>query len=95
MSNEKTACVRMEEGYMRVTVNYTGSSSRSEICDTIGEIEKELDVAPEVIHRRDGEDSGFFSVEFSGEDYICSRTCGEFVELLIKRLNIDMCNTNA
>ena len=92
MLNDKCATVKMEEGYMRVTVEYTESGSRSLICDTIGEVENELDVSPEVIHRRQGDSSGTFSVEFSGEDYICTRTSGEFIERLLSKLGISKCD---
>lgn len=92
MLNNKCATVKMEEGYMRVTIEYTQPDCRSVICDSIGEVEKEMEVYPEVIHRRVGEDSGTFCVEFSGDDYICSRTSGEFIEKLLSRLEIAKCD---
>jgi hypothetical protein len=85
------ASVLMEEGYMRIHIEYTNPESRSLICDTIGEVEMEMDVHPEVIHRRLEKEGGTFSVEFSGETYICSRTSGEFIETLLKKLNITEC----
>ncbi len=89
MINNRSASVKMEEGYMRVTVQYSEAGDRSIICDTIGDVEKELDLFPEVIHRRKDETSGSFSVEFGGsEDYLCTRTCGKFVEILLKKLDI-------
>jgi len=90
--NNKCASVKMEEGYMRVTVEYTKPECRSMICDIIGEVERELDLFPEVIHRRKDTTSGTFSVEFGGsEDYVCTRTCGEFIETLLKKLEITKC----
>ena len=94
MLNETTAIVRMEEGYMRMTIQYEELSYKSEICKVISALEQKLDIYPEVIHRRDHEKKGFCSVEFSGEDYICSRTCGEFVEALISELDIKECITD-
>ncbi len=86
------AKVAMEEGYMRLSIEYTNPKSRLIICDTVADIEKEMDVHPEVIHRRLENDSGAFSIEFSGEDYICTRTSGEFIEKVLKALDIDKCD---
>ena len=85
---EQTATVRMEEGYMRLTLQYTDSSFKTEICKYVGALEKELDIYPEVIHRRDNEKKFFTSVEFSGDDYACSRSCGSFIEGMITGLNM-------
>lgn len=92
MLHNKCATVKMEEGYMRVSIEYTEPDCRSVICDTIGEVEKEMDVFPEVLHRRVGDESGTFCVEFSGEDYICTRTSGEFIERLLEKLKITKCD---
>lgn len=92
MLNNRSASVKMEEGYMRLTVQYSEAGDRSVICDTIGAVEKEMDLFPEVVHRRKDETSGSFSVEFGGsDDYLCTRTCGKFVESLLKRLDITAC----
>jgi len=94
MINNRSASVKMEEGYMRVTIQYSEPNDRSIICDTIGEIEKALDLYPEVVHRRKDEVCGSFSVEFGGnDDYVCnsSRDCGAFVEQLLKKLEITAC----
>ena len=91
MLHNMEASVLMEEGYMRIHIEYTNPESRSLICDTIGEVEMEMDVHPEVIHRRLGKEGGTFSVEFSGDTYICSRTSGEFIETLLKKLHITKC----
>jgi len=82
----------MEEGYMRAIVEYTKPECRSMICDLIGEVEGELDIFPEVMHKRKDATSGTFSVEFGGsEDYVCTRTCGEFIETLLKKLELTQC----
>jgi hypothetical protein len=94
MSVEKTAIVRMEEGYMRLTLEYMDPTFKTDICKNIGELEKSLDIYPEVLHRRDNEKKWFTSIEFSGEDYICSRTCGTFIEELITRLKVKEFVTN-
>ncbi len=92
MINNRSASVKMEEGYMRVTIQYSEPNDRSIICNTIGEVVKELDLFPEVVHRRKDDACGSFSVEFGGsEDYLCTRICGQFVEILLKRLEITAC----
>ncbi|RLA77411.1 MAG: hypothetical protein DRG78_17480 [Epsilonproteobacteria bacterium] len=92
MLHDKCATVKMEERYMRMTIEYTGLESRSLICDEIGKVEKEMDVYPEVIHKRVTSESGTFSIEFSGEGYICQRTSGEFAEAILKKLGIKKCD---
>ncbi len=92
MLHDKCATIKMEEGYMRMTIEYTDQASRSIICDRIGEVEKEMGIYPEVLHRRVTEDSGKFNIEFSGEEYVCQRTSGEFVEKILKKLDIKKCD---
>jgi len=91
MLHNRQASVMMEEGYMRMHIEYTNPESRSLICDTIGEVELEMDVHPEVIHRRLGKEGGTFSIEFFGETYICTRTSGDFIEKVLKKLDIEKC----
>ncbi len=88
-SNRK-ATVRMEEGYMSLSIDYTDKSDRAVICDAIGDVEHELDVYPEVNHKRN-ENGGTFNVEFSEEVYIHSRVPGEFVEKVLHKLDIHKC----
>ena len=88
MNENMSITVSMEEGYMCATIRYKESAKRATICDTIGEIENELNLLPEVMHKRDLNNGGEFLVEFSGDEYLSQRNCGEFTELLIKRLNI-------
>ena len=89
MINNRSASVKMEEGYMRLTIQYSEQSDRSLICDTVGKVEKLMDIYPEVIHRRLDDSRGSFAIEFGGsDDYMCSRPCGEFIEETLKRLDI-------
>jgi hypothetical protein len=94
MSDIKRATVRMEEGYMRLTIKYNNPTDKTKICKNVANLEQKLDVYPEVIHRRDSKEECFSSIEFSGEDYICSRTCGEFIERLIHDLGIEKCDND-
>ena len=87
----KVAIVRMEEGYMRLTLEYDHPSLKTEICKFVGEAEKNLEIYPEVLHRRDSEKRCFTSIEFSGDDYTCNRSCGEFIETIVGGLGIETC----
>ncbi len=86
------AKVAMEEGYMRLSIEYTNPASRTIIFNTIGAIEEAMGIHPEVIHRKISEDKGAFSVEFGGEDHVCSRESGEFIERVLQELNITDCD---
>jgi len=91
MENNTIAVLRMEEGYMRLTLEYTHPKFKTEICKHIAELENSLNIYPEVLHRQDSDKKCFTSVEFSGDEYTCSRTCGEFIENIINGLKIKEC----
>ena len=88
-SNRK-ATVRMEEGYMSLSIDYNKKEDRAIICDTISDLEHELDVYPDVNHKRD-KNGGTFIIEFSEEIYVHSRVPGEFVEKALHKLEIHKC----
>ena len=88
--NNRTAIVSMEEEYMRLQIDYVLSSDRTEICSTIDSVEKELEIYPEVIHKRDKSGGSYF-IEFSKDIYTSSRLPGEFIEKLLKALSIEHC----
>jgi len=93
VSNSKKsriAIVSMEEEYMRLQIDYSPSSDRTEICSTVDTIEKEFDLYPEVIHKRD-KNGGSYFIEFSKDIYTSSRLPGEFIEKLLKALAIEHC----
>ena len=89
MSKFKNVIVRMEESYMTAMVEYTDLEYKLELCNIIGKIEKKMKVHPEVIYQIDSEERGSCSIEFSGDNYTCSRSCGDFIEELISRLKIE------
>jgi hypothetical protein len=91
MSNQRSARVMMEEEYMTLVVEYKAKEDRSIICDLIGDIEEKYDVHPEVVHQRLKEGGGLFSIEFSRDIYTHSRIPGEFIEDVLKKLNIEHC----
>ena len=88
--SNRTATVQMEEGYMSLSIDYIEKSDRPSICDTIGDVEHELDIYPEVNHKRN-KNGGTFNIEFSEEVYIHSRTPGEFIEKVLHKLDISKC----
>ncbi len=90
-NSKRVACVNMEEEYMRLQIDYSENEDRTIICSTIDEIERELDAHPEVIHKRDKNGGGTYFVEFSKEIYSHSRIPGEFIEKVLKALDIDHC----
>jgi hypothetical protein len=92
MLHNMCASVKMEEGYMRISIEYTDPATRSTICDAIGDIERELDMYPEVIHKRQKNNNGVFCIEFSGNNYVCERSAGDFIEAILKKLNIKQCD---
>ena len=94
MSSKRTAIVSMEEGYMRASIEYDDFEYKADICKAITGLEKKLDIYPEVIYRIESEKKGFCSVEFSGDEYICSRSCGDFIEELLSTLDIKECVTD-
>ena len=91
---KKTAVVRMEEGYMRLTIEYNDPTYKSEICKSIADLEKKLDIYPEILYKKGNKETWFCSIEFSGDEYICSRTCGDFIEELLHTLNIEKCESD-
>jgi len=90
-NSKRLAYVNMEEEYMRLQIDYTDNEDRTIICSTIDKVERDLDAHPEVIHKRNGDNGGSYFIEFSKEIYSHSRIPGEFIEKLLKELNIDHC----
>jgi len=90
-NSKRVASVNMEEEYMRLIIEYKDSSDRTNICSSIDKIEIETNTHPEVIHKRDQNSGGTYYIEFSKEIYSQTRTPGEFIEKLLKELNINHC----
>jgi len=90
-NSKRVASVNMEEEYMRLQIDYSDCEDRTIICSNIDSIERELDAHPEVIHKREKDGGGTYYVEFSKEVYSHSRIPGEFIEKLLKVLNIEHC----
>ena len=90
MRRDMCADVKMEEGYMRMSIEFNNDTSRTKIEETIGKIEKQMKLFPSVIRRNIDEHCGNFSVEFESDG--CHREAGEFCEAVMHALGIDHCS---
>jgi len=89
MLRDMCADVKMEEGYMRMSVEYNNDTSRNIIQAAIAKIEKQTGLYPSVIRRAISEEAGNFSVEFGTEGI--PRDSGDFCEAVMKELGITTC----
>jgi hypothetical protein len=89
MARDMCADVKMEEGYMRMSIEYNNENSKEKIQTAIALTEKNMGIFPSVIRRAISEDAGNFSVEFGFDS--CQRTAGEFCEAVMKKLDINKC----
>ncbi|MEA3353807.1 MAG: hypothetical protein U9Q33_08340 [Campylobacterota bacterium] len=90
MSRDMCADVKMEEGYMRMSIEYNNDTSKEKIQKAIAKTEKETGEFPSVIRRAISEEAGNFSVEFGYDS--CQRTAGDFCEAVMKELGINNCS---
>ncbi|MEA2017221.1 MAG: hypothetical protein U9N59_02125 [Campylobacterota bacterium] len=90
MSRDMCADVKMEEGYMRMSIEYNNDESKAKIQAAIATVEKEMGVYPSVIRRAINDSAGNFSVEFGTEGI--PRDAGDFCETLMKELGISNCS---
>ena len=89
MARDMCADVRMEEGYMRMSIEYNNEDSMHKIQKAISDVEKEMQLFPSVIRRAIDEHAGNISVEFDVE--WVQREAGEFCEAVLKKVGIDHC----
>ncbi len=90
MKRDMCADVKMEEGYMRMSIEFNNDISRDKISDVISEVEKEMKIYPSVIRRNIDEHCGNFSVEFESDG--CHREAGDFCEAVMHKLGINNCS---
>jgi len=83
------ANVMMEEGYMRMSIEFDNNDDRDKIETAISKFEKEMQLYPSVIRRNISDVAGNFSIEFHVDSN--SRDAGEFFESLMKELGIGKC----
>jgi hypothetical protein len=84
------ANVMMEEGYMRMSVEYSCEESKVKIQQAIANAEKELKLFPSVIRRAINDNAGNFSIEFGNEEGL-PRDHGDFFDAVMKELDINRC----
>ena len=89
VARDMCADIKMEEGYMRMSIEYNNENSKKAIEQAISEAEKEMELFPDVTRRAIDIHSGNFSVEFGVEGI--PRDAGDFCELVLKKLHIDHC----
>jgi len=90
MSRDMCADVKMEEGYMRMSIEYNNDTSKLKIQEAIGKVEKDTKIFPDVTRRAINEEAGNFSVEFGTEGI--QRDAGDFCEAVLHELGIDHCS---
>ena len=90
MARDMCADVKMEEGYMRMSVEYNNDVSKKKIQEAIGVVEKKMQLFPDVTRRAISDTAGNFSVEF-GVDGI-PRDAGDFCQALMDELGINKCS---
>jgi len=90
MARDMCADVKMEEGYMRMSVEYNNDDSKKKIQEAIGVVEKKMQLFPDVTRRAISDTAGNFSVEF-GVDGI-PRDAGDFCQALMDELGINNCS---
>lgn len=89
MARDMCADVKMEEGYMRMSIEYNNDISKTKIQEGIAKIEKKMEIYPSVIRRAINSNAGNFSVEFGTEGI--PRDAGDFCEAVLKELDLKSC----
>lgn len=89
MARNMCANVMMEEGYMRMSIEFNNSDDRDKIENAISKYEKEMQMFPSVIRRNISDDAGNFSIEFGIEG--TPRDAGNFFESVMKECGIGRC----
>jgi len=90
MSRDMCADMKMEEGYMRMSIEYNNENSKTKIQKAISKIEKQMQVYPSVLRKAINEDAGNFSIEFETDNV--TREGGNFCNAVMKELNISECS---
>ena len=90
MKRDMCADVKMEEGYMRMSVEYNNDVSKVKIQEAISKVEKDMMLYPSVIRRAISSDAGNFSIEFDTEGI--PRDAGDFCEAVMAELGLESCS---
>jgi len=86
MARDMCADMKMEEGYMRMSIEYNNEESKKKIQAAIGKIEKQMSVYPSVLRKAINDTAGNFSIEFEVDNV--EREGGNFCDAVMKELNI-------
>jgi hypothetical protein len=85
-SRNMCADMKMEEGYMRMSIEYNNEGSKNQILSAISSAEKNIIANPDILVREVDSAIGNISVEFFVEGV--TREAGEFCESVLKALNL-------
>ena len=89
MARNGTAVVRMEEMYLRLTIEFDNEEYQEKISNAMTETQKELNIKPiSVIVRKINDVAGNVSAEFDVE---CeNREAGKFFDRVLEKLGIEV-----
>lgn len=90
MTRDMHADMKMEEGYMRMSIEYNNDNSKKKIQEAISKIEKQMEIYPSVLRKAISKDAGNFSIEFETDNVV--REGGHFCNAVIKELDIKSCD---
>jgi len=91
MSRDMCADMKMEEGYMRMSIEYNNDISKNKIQEAISKTEKDMQIFPSVLNKELGDNIGNFSLEFETDNV--ARDGGNFCNAVMKELNITSCQS--
>jgi hypothetical protein len=86
MSRDMCADMKMEEGYMRMSIDYNNENSKLKIQEAISKIEKQMKVYPSILRKSINQNAGNFSIEFDIDNV--EREGGNFCDAVLKELDI-------
>jgi hypothetical protein len=90
MARDMCADMKMEEGYMRMSIEYNNDESKNKIHKAIETIERKMEVYPNVLRKSISDCAGNFSIEFELDN--CEREGGNFCDAVMKELDIKSCS---
>ncbi len=91
MSRDMCTDMKMEEGYMRMSIEYNNDISKNKIQEAISKTEKDMQIFPSVLNKELGDNIGNFSLEFETDNV--ARDGGNFCNAVMKELNITSCQS--
>ena len=89
-SRNMCADMKMEEGYMRMSIEFDNANSKDQILSAITTAEQNIEANPDILVREVDNFIGNISVEFFVEGV--TREAGDFCESVLQSLNIKCTN---